>query len=205
MKVLMINGSPRRNGNTAIALREMEPIFAAQGIETETIQVGNQDIRGCISCYSCMKNGKCVFDDLVNQVAPKFEACDGLVVAGPVYYGSANGTLVSFLDRLFYSTPFDKTMKVGAAVVVARRGGTTATFDELNKYFTISGMPVASSQYWNSVHGREMGEAAQDGEGLQTMRTLARNMAFLMKSIALGKAQYGLPEKEEPIRTHFIR
>ena len=198
MKVLMINGSPRRNGNTAIALREMEPIFAAQGIETETIQVGNQDIRGCISCYSCMKNGKCVFDDLVNQVAPKFEACDGLVVAGPVYYGSANGTLVSFLDRLFYSTPFDKTMKVGAAVVVA-------TFDELNKYFTISGMPVASSQYWNSVHGREMGEAAQDGEGLQTMRTLARNMAFLMKSIALGKVQYGLPEKEEPIRTHFIR
>ena len=167
MKVLMINGSPRRNGNTAIALREMEPIFAAQGIETETIQVGNQDIRGCISCYSCMKNGKCVFDDLVNQVAPKFEACDGLVVA--------------------------------------RRGGTTATFDELNKYFTISGMPVASSQYWNSVHGREMGEAAQDWEGLQTMRTLARNMAFLMKSIALGKVQYGLPEKEEPIRTHFIR
>ena len=205
MKVLMINGSPRRNGNTAIALREMEPIFAAHGIETETIQVGNQDIRGCISCYSCMKNGKCVFDDLVNQVAPKFEACDGLVVAGPVYYGSANGTLVSFLDRLFYSTPFDKTMKVGAAVVVARRGGTTATFDELNKYFTISGMPVASSQYWNSVHGREMGEAAQDGEGLQTMRTLARNMAFLMKSIALGKVQYGLPEKEEPIRTHLIR
>ena len=205
MKVLMINGSPRKNGNTAIALREMEPIFAAHGIETETVQVGNQDIRGCISCYSCMKNGKCVFDDLVNQVAPKFEACDGLVVAGPVYYGSANGTLVSFLDRLFYSTPFDKTMKVGAAVVVARRGGTTATFDELNKYFTISGMPVASSQYWNSVHGGKPGEASQDGEGLQVMRTLARNMAFLMKSIALGKVQYGLPEKEEPIRTHFIR
>ena len=205
MKVLMINGSPRRNGNTAIALREMEPIFAAQGIETETIQVGNQDIRGCISCYSCMKNGKCVFDDLVNELAPKLEACDGLVVGSPVYYASANATLVALLTRLFYSTPFDKTMKVGAAVVVARRGGTTATFDELNKYFTISGMPVASSQYWNSVHGREMGEAAQDGEGLQTMRTLARNMAFLMKSIALGKVQYGLPEKEEPIRTHFIR
>ena len=205
MKVLMINGSPRRNGNTAIALREMEPIFAVQGIETETIQVGNQDIRGCISCYSCMKNGKCVFDDLVNQVAPKFEACDGLVVAGPVYYGSANGTLVSFLDRLFYSTPFDKTMKVGAAVVVARRGGTTATFDELNKYFTISGMPVASSQYWNGVHGRERGEAREDYEGLQTMRTLARNMSFLMKSIALGKEKYGLPEKEEHCRTNFIR
>ena len=205
MKVLMINGSPRKNGNTAIALREMEPIFAAHGIETETVQVGNQDIRGCISCYSCMKNGKCVFDDLVNQVAPKFEACDGLVVAGPVYYGSANGTLVSFLDRLFYSTPFDKTMKVGAAVVVARRGGTTATFDELNKYFTISGMPVASSYYWNSVHGRLPGEAEQDAEGLWTMRELARNMSFLMKSIALGKKEYGLPEKEEGLHTNFVR
>ena len=205
MKVLMINGSPRRNGNTAIALREMEPIFAAQGIETETIQVGNQDIRGCISCYSCMKNGKCVFDDLVNQVAPKFEACDGLVVAGPVYYGSANGTLVSFLDRLFYSTPFDKTMKVGAAVAVARRGGLSATFDQLNKYFTISGMPVASSQYWNSVHGTQKGEAQQDAEGLQTMRTLARNMTFLIKSIALGKEKFGLPEREAPQVTNFIR
>ena len=205
MKVLMINGSPRRNGNTAIALREMEPIFAAQGIETETIQVGNQDIRGCISCYSCMKNGKCVFDDLVNQVAPKFEACDGLVVAGPVYYGSANGTLVSFLDRLFYSTPFDKTMKVGAAVAVARRGGVSATYDELNKYFAISGMPIATGQYWNAVYGREKGEAAQDEEGMQTMRTLARNMVFLMKSIALGKEQYGVPQREPFQRTNFIR
>jgi len=183
----------------------MEKIFAQEGIEVETIQVGNQDIRGCIACQSCAKTGKCVFSDLVNETAPKFEACDGLVAASPVYYASANGTLISFLDRLFYSTPFDKSMKVGASVVVARRGGLSATFDELNKYFTICGMPVASSQYWNSVHGLAPGQAAQDGEGLQTMRTLARNMSFLMKSIALGKEKYGLPQKEEPIATHFVR
>ena len=154
---------------------------------------------------SCFKTGKCVFQDLVNETAPKFEACDGLVAASPVYYASANATLVAFLTRLFYSTHFDKTMKVGASVVCARRGGLSSTFDELNKFFTISGMPVASSQYWNSIHGRNPGEAAEDGEGLQTMRTLARNMTFLMKSIALGKEAYGLPEKEEPVRTHFIR
>lgn len=205
MNVLMINGSPHGKGNTAIALREMEQIFEAQGIETEIVHVGNQDIRGCIACQSCKKNGACVFHDLVNETAPKFEACDGLVVASPVYYASANATLIAFLDRLFYSTPFDKTMKVGASVVVARRGGLSATFDELNKYFTISGMPVASSQYWNSIHGREIGEAAQDEEGLQTMRVLARNMTFLMKSIALGKEKYGLPEKEAFRRTNFIR
>lgn len=205
MNVLMINGSPRQGGNTAIALKEMEQIFAQQGIACETVQISNQDIRGCIACGTCDKKGKCVFEDAVNATAPKFEACDGLVIASPVYYASANGTLISFLDRLFYSTHFDKTMKVGASVVVARRGGLSATFDELNKYFTISGMPVAASQYWNSVHGREAGEAAQDAEGLQTMRTLARNMAFLMKSIALGREQYGLPEKEAPQRTNFIR
>ena len=205
MKVLMINGSPHAKGNTYIALHEMEQIFAAEGIETELLHIGNKDIRGCIACGSCAKNGKCVFEDLVNETAPKFEACDGLVVASPVYYASANATLIAFLDRLFYSTGFDKTMKVGASVVAARRGGLSATFDELNKYFTISGMPVASSQYWNSIHGRAQGEAAQDAEGLQTMRTLARNMTFLMKSIALGKEQYGLPEKEAPERTHFIR
>lgn len=205
MKVLMINGSPRKNGNTAIALKEMVQIFAQQGIESEIVQVGNQAIRGCIACGSCYEKGKCVFDDLVNETAPKFGACDGLVVASPVYYASANGTLISFLDRLFYSTQFDKTMKVGASVVVARRGGLSATFDELNKYFTICGMPVASSQYWNSIHGTAAGEAVQDAEGLQTMRTLARNMAFLMKSIALGKEQYGLPEKEPYQRTNFIR
>ena len=205
MKVLLINGSPHPNGNTAIALREMESIFAENGVETELIQIGAKPIRGCIACGSCYQNGKCVFDDAVNETAPKFEQADGIVVGTPVYYASANATLVAFLDRLFYSTGFDKTMKVGAAVAVARRGGTSATFDELNKYFTISGMPIASSQYWNSVHGRAQGEAAQDKEGLQTMRTLARNMTFLMRSIELGKAQFGLPEKEPPTPTHFIR
>ena len=205
MKVLMINGSPRPNGNTSLALREMETIFKAEGIETEIVQVGNKAIRGCIACGKCAEKGRCVFDDAVNEIAPKFEACDGLVVGSPVYYASANATLVAFLTRLFFSTPFDKTMKVGTAVVAARRGGLSATFDELNKFFTISGMPVASSQYWNSVHGRVQGEAAQDAEGLQTMRTLARNMTFLMKSIALGKEKYGMPEKEPFERTNFIR
>ncbi|MBQ8663227.1 MAG: flavodoxin family protein [Eubacterium sp.] len=205
MKVLMINGSPKTNGNTAIALAEMEKIFAENGIETEIIQVGSQAVRGCIGCLSCYKSGKCVFDDLVNEVAPKFAEADGMVIASPVYYASANGTLISFLDRLFYSTGFDKTMKVGASVAVARRGGCSSTFDEMNKYFTIAGMPVASSQYWNSVHGAAPGEAAQDAEGLQTMRTLANNMSFLLKSIALGKEAYGLPEKEEWQRTNFIR
>ena len=205
MKVLMINGSPRVKGNTHVALSEMEKVFAKEGIETEILQVGNKPIRGCIACGSCAEKGKCVFDDLVNEAAPKFEACDGLVVGSPVYYASANATLVAFLTRLFYSTPFDKSMKVGAAVVAARRGGLSSTFDEINKFFTISGMPVASSQYWNSIHGRMPGEAREDGEGLQTMRTLARNMTFLMKSIALGKEKYGLPEKEVPCRTNFIR
>ena len=205
MKVLLINGSPRVGGNTSIALGEMEKIFQQEGIQVETVQVGNKAIRGCVACLSCMEKGKCVFDDLVNETAPKFAEADGLVIASPVYYASANGTLISFIDRLFYSTPFDKTMKVGAAVAAARRGGLSSTFDELNKFFTISGMPVASSQYWNSIHGRLAGEAAQDTEGLQTMRTLARNMAFLVKSIALGREKYGLPEREEPLRTHFIR
>lgn len=205
MKVLIINGSPRVSGNTSIALREMEQVFSSENIETETVIVGNKDVRGCIACLSCRKNGKCVFDDIVNETASKFAACDGLIIASPVYYASANGTLISFLDRLFYSTTFDKTMKVGASVVAARRGGMSSTFDELNKYFTICGMPVASGQYWNGIHGREMGEAADDTEGLQMMRTLARNMAFLMKSIALGKEQYGLPEKEPFQPMNFIR
>lgn len=205
MNVLMVNGSPHANGNTAVALKEMAGVFAEEGIGTEIVQVGNKDIRGCIACGACMKSGKCAFDDAVNETAHKFKKCAGLVIGSPVYYASANGTLISFLDRLFYSTHFDKTMKVGASVVAARRGGLSATFDELNKYFTICGMPVASSQYWNSVHGRAAGEAEQDGEGLQTMRTLARNMSFLMKSIALGREQFGLPEQEERISTHFIR
>lgn len=205
MKVLMLNGSPRREGNTSIALREMAKIFDAEGVESEILQIGNMDIRGCIACGSCFQKGRCVFEDAVNETAPKFEACDGLVIGSPVYYASANATLVAFLTRLFYSTHFDKTMKVGASVVCARRGGLSATFDELNKFFTISGMPVASSQYWNSVHGRMPGEAAQDAEGLQTMRTLARNMVFLMRSIALGREAYGLPEREEFEKTNFIR
>lgn len=205
MKVLMINGSPHAKGNTYTALHEMEKVFAENGVETEILHIGNQAVRGCIACYSCAKNGRCVFDDMVNETAPKFEACDGLVISSPVYYASANATLVAFLDRLFYSTHFDKTMKVGASVVAARRGGLSAAFDELNKFFTIAGMPIASSQYWNSIHGREPGEAQQDAEGLQTMRTLARNMTFLMKSIALGKEAYGLPEKESFQRTNFVR
>ncbi len=205
MKVLMINGSPHAKGNTAIALEEMRKVFEAEGVETELLHIGNKDIRSCIACGTCFKKGSCVFEDEVNAAAEKFKVCDGLVVGSPVYYASANATLVAFLTRLFYSTPFDKTMKVGAAVVAARRGGLSAAFDELNKFFTISGMPVASGQYWNSIHGREQGEAVQDAEGLQSMRTLARNMTFLMKSIALGKEKYGLPEKESFERTNFIR
>lgn len=205
MRVLLINGSPRVGGNTSIALGEMEKIFQQEGIQVETVQVGNKAIRGCVACLSCMEKGKCMFDDLVNETAPKFAEADGLVIASPVYYASANGTLISFIDRLFYSTPFDKTMKVGAAVAVARRGGVSATYDELNKYFAISGMPIATGQYWNAVYGREKGEAAQDEEGMQTMRTLARNMVFLMKSIALGKEQYGVPQREPFQRTNFIR
>ena len=205
MKVLLINGSPRANGNTAIALDEMVNVFKEEGIESEVVQIGQKDVRGCIACGSCYKTAKCVFDDVVNECAAKFEECDGLVIASPVYYASANGTLISFLDRLFYSTHFDKRMKVGASVTVARRGGCSATFDELNKYFTICGMPIASRQYWNSVQGAKKGEANEDPEGLQTMRTLARNMSFLMKSIALGKEKYGLPEKEAQQSTNFIR
>lgn len=205
MKVLLINGSPKVNGNTALALNEMVKVFEQENIEIEVIHIGNKDIRGCIACGTCGERGKCVFDDAVNECASKFEECDGIVVASPVYYASANATLIAFLDRLFYSSRFDKTMKVGASVVVARRGGCSSTYDELNKYFTISGMPVASGQYWNSVHGNAPGEAVQDEEGLQTMRVLARNMSFLMKSIALGKEKYGLPEKEDRVWTHFIR
>ena len=204
MKVLILNGSPKTNGNTMTAISEMVKVFDSEGVESEVIHVGNKDIRGCVSCNSCASKGKCIFDDVVNEIAPKFEASDGLVLASPVYYASANATLIACLDRLFYSSSFDKTMKVGASIVVARRGGCSATFDELNKYFTISGMPVASSQYWNSVHGRTPGEAAKDLEGLQTMRVLAKNMTFLMKSIALGKEKFGLPDKEEHLWTHFI-
>ena len=205
MKVLILNGSPKPDGNTAIAIEEMRKVFAEEGVETEIVQVGNKDVRGCIACGRCGELGRCVFDDVVNEIAEKFEKADGLVVASPVYYASANATLIAVLDRLFYSSHFDKTMKVGASVVCARRGGCSTTFDELNKYFMISSMPVASSQYWNSIHGRTPGEADEDEEGKQTMRVLARNMTFLMKSIALGREKYGLPKTEPRVATHFIR
>ena len=188
-----------------LALAEMAQVFQQEGIEAETIHIGNRDIRGCVACNGCAKKGSCVFDDAVNEVAPKFEAADSIVVGSPVYYAGPNATVTAFLDRLFYSTSFDKTMKVGAAVAVCRRGGSSAAFDRLNKYFTISGMPVASGYYWNSVHGLTPGEAAQDAEGLRNMRMVARNMAFLMKSIALGREKYGVPEKEKGPATNFIR
>ncbi len=205
MKVLILNGSPRKNGNTARALEEMASIFREAGVDYEILPVGSMNIRGCIACDCCQKTGKCVFDDEVNKAAEKLKECDGLVIASPVYFASANGTLISFLDRLFESTQFDKTMKVGASVVICRRGGASSTFDELNKYFTISNMPIVSSQYWNSVHGLTEGEAEMDIEGLQTMRTLAKNMVFLMNAIQLGKDKFGLPEKEIKTPTHFIR
>ena len=207
MKVLLINGSPHAKGSTYTELNEVAVTLEKEGIETEIVHIGNQAIRGCIACGKCREIGHCVFDDAVNEMAAKFKDADGLVVGSPVYYASANATLIAFLDRLFHSTArqFDKTMKVGAAVVSARRGGNTATFDELNKYFTISGMPVVSSQYWNQIHGNNAEQALQDEEGLQTMRTLGRNMAFLMKSIALGKETFGLPETEVKVATNFIR
>ncbi len=205
MNVLMINGSPRKDGNTTIAVNEMVKVFESENVEVEVVQVGTMDIRGCIACGSCHKTGKCVFDDIVNTIHSKLAAADGVVIASPVYYASANGSLISLLDRLFYSNRSDLTMKVGASIVVARRGGASATFDELNKYFTISGMPIVSSYYWNSVHGRDKGEAVEDVEGLYTMRMLAKNMVFLMKSIALGKNEYGMPERETRKATNFIR
>lgn len=204
MKVLLINGSPHAEGCTYTALSEVENALRGEGIETEMIQVGIREVRGCIACGQCRKTGKCVFNDIVNDIAPKFEACDGIVVGSPVYYASANGTLLSFMDRLFYSCGCDKRMKVGAAVVSARRGGCVQAFDDINKYFMISEMPVVSSQYWNQVHGFTPDDVRKDEEGLQTMRVLGRNMAFLIKSIAMGKEQYGLPVQERKVMTNFI-
>ena len=202
-KVLLLNGSPHAKGCTAAALDEMVKIFSEEGIETETVQIGSKAIRGCLGCNRCGSLGKCVFDDLVNEVAPKFEAADGLVIGSPVYYGSPNGTILSFLDRLFYSTPFSKHMKVGAAVVSCRRGGNTASFDALNKYFSISSMPIAASTYWNMVHGFTAEDVAKDLEGLQTMRNLAKSMSFLIKVISDGKEKYGCPEPERGVFTSF--
>ena len=201
----MLNGSPKANGNTALALKEIGTVLEKEGVEVEIVQVGHLAVRGCVACLSCRKTGKCAIDDIVNELAEKLKEADGMVVASPVYYAAANSTLTAVLDRLFYSSSFDKRMKVGASVAVARRGGTTATFDQLNKYFAICGMPIATSQYWNIAHGGAPGEVTQDGEGMQTMRTLGANMAFLMKSIALGKEAFGIPEKEAPIRTNFVR
>lgn len=205
MNVLMLNGSPKENGNTMTVLKEMADIFKSDGIDTNIITIGNKIIRGCVACGSCANTGVCAINDEVNEIAKLFESADGLIIGSPVYFASANGTLVSLLDRLFYSTHFDKRCKVGACVVVARRGGLSATFDELNKYFSIAQMPIATSCYWNSVHGRLPGEVTFDLEGMRTIRTLARNMAFLMKSIALGKNEYGLPNQDEPVRTNFVR
>ena len=206
MNVLMLNGSPRTNGNIALAFQEMEQVFRENGIGVENIQLGKQVIRGCIACESCRKTHKCVFDDIVNKLAEKFETADGLVIGSPVYFGSANGTLMSALQRLFYSTSFDKSLKVGASVVSARRSGCTATFDELNKFFTLANMPVATSQYWNNIYGWEPGEGKADAEGRQVMRVLARNMVFLMKSIALGKQELLVPGSEEQrVWTNFFR
>ena len=202
-KVLLINGSPHADGCTATALKEMVKIFEEEGVETEIIQVGNKDIRGCIACGTCRQNGKCVFDDLVNEVALKFEEADGLVLGSPVYYGSPNGSLLAFADRLFYSASFSKHMKVGASVVSCRRAGNTASFDVLNKYFTISGMPLAPSTYWNQVHGHTADDVKKDLEGLQTMRNLARNMVFMIRSFADAKERYGYPEEERGVFTSF--
>lgn len=202
-KVLLLNGSPRADGCTATALDEMIRVFDSEGIETELIHIGNKDIRGCLSCGYCFKNGKCAVDDLVNEVAPRFQAADGLVVGSPVYYASPNGTILAFLDRLFYSTSFSKQMKVGAAVVSCRRGGNTASFDVLNKYFTISGMPVASSTYWNQVHGHSADDVKKDLEGLQTLRNLARNMSFMIRAFADARTKYGLPLVEHDAFTSF--
>ena len=206
MKALLINGSPRAKGCTYTALSELKRTLETEGIETELLHIGNQNIRGCIACRKCFETGKCVFDDVVNEVAPKLAEADAFVIGCPVYYASPAGGAISFMDRLFFSTSsVDKTMKVGAAVVTCRRGGNTATFDVLNKYFTISGMPIASSQYWNMVYGGSAEEVAQDAEGLQTMRTLGRNMAFMLKSFRLGKEQFGLPQREPQVFTNFYR
>ena len=203
MNVLLLNGSPHIKGCTARALKEVEETLNKENIETETIFVGNKDIRGCISCGSCMKNAKCVFDDIVNEIAPKFEKADGIVIGTPVYYAGSNGTILSLLDRLFYSTHFDKTMKVGASVISSRRAGSTSAFDEINKYFSICNMPIVSSSYWNEVHGFTAEDVEKDEEGLQTMRNLARNMAFMIKSINLGKEKFGLPKNEYGTFTNF--
>ena len=205
MKVLIVNGSPRQNGNSSRLIEELKKVFTKEEIEIDLYQIGNKDIRGCIACGYCSEHGECVFKDDVNELARRFNEADGLIIISPVYYGSASGSIISLLDRLFHSSHFDKRFKVGAAFAIARRAGTTATFDELNKYFTISQMPVASGRYWNNGFGREQGEIEKDEEGLQNARVVARNMSFLMKAIKDAKEKYGLPEVEKVTPTHFIK
>ena len=205
MKVLFLNGSPHKEGVGKRAIREMQDIFEAEGIECEVVEIGGLNVRGCSACLACYKLGKCAIDDEVNEVAEKLKEADALVVSSPIYYAAPNGTVLSFLNRLFYSSRFDKTMKVGAAITTARRGGITAGLDVVNKYFSICGMPIASGQYWNGLHGALAEDAEEDLEGLQMLRTLARNMVFLMRSVALGKEKYGIPEREKQIRTNFIK
>lgn len=201
--VIVLNGSPHEKGCTARALEEVIKTLNAEGIGTELVNIGKDSVSGCIACGFCEKNGRCVFNDKVNEVAGKFKDADGLLIGSPVYYSSPNGTILSFLDRLFYSASYPLRMKVGAAVVSCRRGKNTATFDVLNKYFTISSMPIVSSTYWNQVHGHTASDVEKDFEGLQVMRNLGRNMAFLIKAIAGAKAQNGLPPEEDPIYTSF--
>lgn len=205
MRVLIINGSPRTKGNSSKLVEEMTKIFEKENVEVDSYQIGSKAIRGCMACGYCYEHNECVFKDDVNDLAKRFEAADGLVVLSPVYYGSANGSIISLLDRLFYSSHFEKRFKVGAAFAIARRAGTTATFDELNKYFTINQMPIASGRYWNNGFGRTEGQVEQDLEGTQNARVVARNMVFLMKAIKDAKEKYGLPEKEEVTYTHFIK
>ncbi len=205
MKILLINGSPHKNGTTYAALNEVARTLKEDGVDSEIVQVGHLKLNGCLGCNGCSTLGRCVIDDAVNEVARKFEDSDGIIVASPVHYAAPSGAIISFLDRLFYSTRFDKRGKVGAAVVCARRGGCSAAFDVLNKYFSISCMPLVSSTYWNQVHGASAEDAALDEEGMQCMRNLARNTAFLVKSIALGREREGLPQCEKTFRTNFIR
>lgn len=205
MKALLLNGSPHANGCTYTALNIVAKELENNGIETEIVHVGHKNIHGCIACGKCQEIGKCVFDDIVNEMAPKFEKADALVIGSPVYYAGMAGTMNSFLDRLFFSTHFDKRMKVGAAVCSARRAGTTATFDQMNKYFTISEMPIASSRYWNMVHGFSAEDVMKDEEGVQCMRILGRNIAFLVNAIAAEKEKKGLPKQEEVTFTNFIK
>ena len=205
MKTLLINGSPHKNGTTFAALSEVAKTMEQEGVECEIVQVGHLTVPGCKGCGACAKLGKCITDDIVNELSVKFAEADCIIVGSPVHYAAPAGTLLCVLDRLFYISRFDKRDKVGAAIVCARRGGCTAAHDVLNKYFTISQMPVATSTYWNMVHGANAEDAALDGEGMLCMRNLARNAVFLMKSIALGKEKIGLPERESPVRTNFIR